>query len=166
MEILPRSVIDQSLEARQAPHVITQTITKPYTTLITLVTLGNPPTEAPASDSSSSDSSYGESHGLSNGEIGAIIGSSIGFVFLVLLLWWCCTRRRRGPRISQTRSYTTYDTTYIIEDDEEMEHTSRRKPTIPRPPPVAERIPGGPRYPTYRAIPIPNPRNPRVRHNY
>ncbi|KAH8650454.1 hypothetical protein BGZ61DRAFT_487849 [Ilyonectria robusta] len=31
-----------------------------------------------------------------------------------------------------------------------------------RPPPVVERIPGGPKFPKYRAIPIPNPRRPPV----
>lgn len=30
------------------------------------------------------------------------------------------------------------------------------------PPPAVERIPGGPKNPTYRALPIPNPRKPKV----
>ncbi|KAI5465420.1 hypothetical protein BGZ63DRAFT_399891 [Mariannaea sp. PMI_226] len=34
----------------------------------------------------------------------------------------------------------------------------QRPSSVPWPAPAAERIPGGPKFPTYRAIPIPNPR--------
>ncbi|TFA98041.1 hypothetical protein CCMA1212_010221 [Trichoderma ghanense] len=42
--------------------------------------------------------------------------------------------------------------------------TKNKGATVQEPAPavVAERIPGGPKYPTYRAIPISNPRNPQI----
>ncbi|KAH7162174.1 hypothetical protein B0J13DRAFT_535329 [Dactylonectria estremocensis] len=42
--------------------------------------------------------------------------------------------------------------------------TRSHRSFVQRPPPVVERIPGGPKFPTYRAIPIPNPRRPTVPH--
>ncbi|KEY72476.1 hypothetical protein S7711_05151 [Stachybotrys chartarum IBT 7711] len=156
--------------ARQEPHVLTQTIIREFTTFTTVVTLGviptNDPSGEPPSDESSSDSASagggGGGDGLNSLELGAILGSVFGVVVIVLL-WYCCCYTPVTPRTSYEYRMHEYDsyrksTGHVVDD-------APTRPSAPRrPPPVAERIPGGPRYPTYRAIPIPNPRNPRVRH--
>ncbi|VUC22000.1 unnamed protein product [Clonostachys rosea] len=109
--------------------------------------------------------------GLTSGEIGAIIGAIIGFTVIVLFIICCCINRSRR-RHHHRRS-----------DDDEIVRVVK----LPRHPPPLQHplmakvrwsqrdftnvegglIPGGPKYPTYRALPIPNPRNnPKVARDY
>ncbi|CAG9992790.1 unnamed protein product [Clonostachys byssicola] len=105
--------------------------------------------------------------GLTSGEIGAMVGAIIGFTIIVLFTIFCCINRSRVRR-HRHRS----------DDDEiiRVEKLPRRpNPTLQHPL-MAKRdfsnvegglIPGGPKYPTYRALPIPNPRNnPKVSRDY
>ena len=114
------------LAARQNP-VVTQIITRPYTTITALVTLGpggqsttapedtglqttalqttvptSTTTSAPSSTSSTPSiivpASPSSSSSLSQSQLGAIIGSVLGFALLLLLLWYCVLQRRRQDR--------------------------------------------------------------------
>jgi len=97
---------------------VTQTVTEPYTTYVTIVTLGNTkpwptsnfvtltgadfPATAVAVDIAATPAwsySAGTSSGLSNAAKGAIAGSILGTAFLLLLLYcWC----KRPPRTRST----------------------------------------------------------------
>jgi hypothetical protein len=145
----------QGLVARQEPHVVTQTIVREFTTLTTVITLGTIPTNnadpPPAPANEARDDSGASGGGLNNLEIGAILGSIVAAIS-VIAMWYCyCYLPGTKRRLIQ------YESSY---SEESMVYMSPR-----RPPPVAEMVPGGPRYPTYRAIPIPNPRNPPVQHH-
>lgn len=96
------------LDARQELHIITQTITWPYTTFTTHVTLGTiaAQTEAPAATSSHDDNN------LTNTQIGAIVGSVLGVFLLVLLFIFCCLRRRRVKIVSVPKSYRSSYSSY------------------------------------------------------
>jgi hypothetical protein len=148
------------LELRQEAHVITQTLTRDGMTITTIVTLGTVPTDTTDNGGTAPDADiYGHDNGgLSSAELGAIIGSVAAFVLLLIIGFFCFANSRR-------RRVAVYDdSSYGSGSFVEVSRT-RTGPRLPRrPPPVAERIPGGPKYPTYRALPIKNPRNPRVRH--
>lgn len=104
------SSLPPALELREA-RVITQIITRAFTTVTTLVTLGDPtavadmvlPTEeppplsAPAAAPAATLPPAPSSGTLSPGQLGALLGSVLGFAFLVLVLCCClsCHRRRR-----------------------------------------------------------------------
>jgi hypothetical protein len=182
-----------TLAIRQDVHVITQTLSWQHTTFTTHVTLGGPATasaEAEATTRPTTTAIPTEHHsgagGLTDAQIGAIAGSIVGVFILVFVVLCCCCQRRPPPaRHGDRRSYASYtSSTYIVDDAPEQPppppprwywpRTPRtpRAPSVVRPspvqsqwpPPVAERIPGGPKFPTYRAIPIPNPRRPNVVH--
>ena len=154
MPILTHTLSLTGLAERQEPHVITQTIVQDFTTYTTLITLGTIPTDDAGSDGRHNNvEPSGDSGGISSGELGAILGGVAAFVLISIIVCLCCTRSRRNVRVYD---YSSYATSSIAVDV----HTTR----VRRPPPVAERIPGGPKFPTYRAIPIPNPRNPTVRY--
>lgn len=151
------------MDSRQDARVITQTLSWQQTTFTTTVTLGGPPTDGANPQANIYGSS--SSKGLSTGEVGAIVGSVVGFFSILLLLCFCLAQRKRKARARRPRTYYYDSGSYykgsIIDDMPPRPSRVR----IQRPPPVAERIPGGPRWPTYRAIPIPNPRNhPQVPH--
>lgn len=132
---------------------------------------------------------YGSHNGLTNAQIGAVIGSIIGFTLLVLIIIFCAISRRRAQRRRYRHRYH-YDRSSSGSSSSGGGSEYRGRPV--RKPPVArvrrnvtvvdrdgweggyathaggvrerERIPGGPKWPTYRAIPIPNPRkNPNLR---
>lgn len=128
-------------------------------------------TSAPPADESvdAAASIYGEHNGLTDGQIGAIVGSIVGFSIIVFLLVCCVVNNRR-------RYYARHHHHHHHSRSSSGTSSMVGDPPVKKPPPVRvresvrvterARIPGGPRYPTYRAIPIPNPRkNPKVRHN-
>jgi len=148
-------------------------------------TIGIVPAETeapPANDFADSAEAniYGDHNGLTNAQIGALVGAIIGAIILILLLIWCClaqrARQRRRMYRRSIRRHTassgeaSYTSSFIDVPPSPRKPSATRKkhgraPPPPPPPLPKERIPGGPKYPTYRAIPIPNPRrNPSVRH--
>ncbi|KAB5517444.1 hypothetical protein GE09DRAFT_1066345 [Coniochaeta sp. 2T2.1] len=108
--------------ARQNP-VVTQTITRPYTTITAVVTLGpgstsSPPPQAttttiPTSSSSPSSSSPvtipgtppASSTTLTHAQLGAILASIFGSILLIILIWYCVSqsRRRRDAEEEEAR---------------------------------------------------------------
>jgi hypothetical protein len=156
---------------REDVEVITQTITRPYTTLITLVTLGlERPTPSPTPSPEPVEhepQTHSEHTGLTNAEIGAIVGAIIGFVIIVLGLIYCFADYKRDlpdpVYYKQTYSYGDSQSsngyrTPSVYDDARVKKP--RKAKVHRHHNAEpEYIPGGPKYPAYRAIPIPNPRN-------
>ncbi|CVK88255.1 uncharacterized protein FMAN_05020 [Fusarium mangiferae] len=151
------------INARQEVQVITQTVSLPTTTYTTQVTLGV--ASAPATDRPVVTSQH-SGDGLSSAQIGAIIGCIVG-VFVLAFIIICCCRRPKQPK--KRRSYRS---SYADSSDGWSERMPNENWVRPVPVPVArpvpvqfpspvvqrEQIPGGPKYPTYRAIPIPNPR--------
>lgn len=159
---------ERGLEHRDEHHVITQTISKLSTTFTTIVTLGGGPTDYPGHEVKPNADIYGGSgneSGLTTVQLGAIIGSSIAFI-LILILTWCCilqARRRLEAGEPAGSVYSLTDSTRTSSSSSDEPEPQPR----PRPPPpvrMSRNIPGGPKYPTYRAIPVRNPRtNPSVR---
>ncbi|KAK3934444.1 hypothetical protein QBC46DRAFT_79212 [Diplogelasinospora grovesii] len=107
------AVLEPRLEDRQGAVVVTQLITRPYTTITALVTLGGGPTPDPstlptvaATTTSPVDNAptapivettptSSGSSSLNQDQIGAILGSVVAFVVLVLIAWYCLSMRRR-----------------------------------------------------------------------
>ena len=129
-------------------------------------------TSAPPADDSINPKAhiYGGHDGLTSAQIGAIVGSILGFAALVLIVVCCVivTRRRAA--------YYYHHHHHHHRSSSASSSMAGIPPPLNKPPPVRVRatmterervrIPGGPKYPTYRAIPIPNPRrHPKVRHN-
>ncbi|KAG9259129.1 uncharacterized protein F5Z01DRAFT_642393 [Emericellopsis atlantica] len=134
----------------------------------------------------------GTSDGLTDRDAAAIAGSVVGSIIAILLMIFCCIKwtryqseirrvnRRRHRSSSAFTSSSSSSSSSTSSEDRERPIRGvpvRPPPRAARPPPVrvsqsvresvrvSERIPGGPRYPTYKAIPIPNPRNnPKVKH--
>ncbi|KAJ4268906.1 hypothetical protein NW762_002977 [Fusarium torreyae] len=152
---------------RQEAQVVTQTVYLPTTTYTTHVTLGV--VSATATDRPVVTSQH-SGDGLSSAQIGAIVGSIVGVFILAFIVVCCCCRRPRRP----VKRHRSYRSSYSGSDDGWSEAWPDENWTRPVPipvgrptpvqfpPPVAQReqIPGGPKFPTYRAIPIPNPRRP------
>ncbi|KAK7408351.1 hypothetical protein QQX98_009499 [Neonectria punicea] len=166
METTTDEPLPHSLAIRQEVHVITQTLSWAHTTFTTHVTLGGEPT-----DTTQATDNHQGAGGLSDAQIGAIVGSVVGtFVLVVAILCCCCQRRPRPVRHNSRRSYASYSSSYMEGFPEPAPPPKgywRRTPQpspVQWPPPVAERVPervpGGPKFPTYRANPIPNPRKP------
>ena len=128
---------------RRQPRVLTQTITRPSTTIVTYVTLGGPypehfestptptPTTAavipppePEPTEDAQGSIYGSDGSLSNAEIGAILGSVIAFVALLLIAWQC---------IVSSKIQRVDDDSSSASSSSDM--TERRFVRRPRPPP-------------------------------
>ncbi|KAH7188184.1 uncharacterized protein B0J16DRAFT_336571 [Fusarium flagelliforme] len=147
---------------RQEAQVITQTVVLPSTTYTTHVTLSTDRPAVPVTSQHSGD-------GLTSAEIGAIVGSVVGaFILAFIVVCCCCRRRPRVKTVKRRRSERSYSGS---EDDWSvvMPHENWTRPVpvpvrgptpvqYPRPAAVREQVPGGPKFPTYRAIPIPNPR--------
>ncbi|KAH6606970.1 hypothetical protein Trco_006123 [Trichoderma cornu-damae] len=162
-------------------HIITQTLIRPSTTITTTITLG---TIEPVATSTIAvvPLPVSHHHGLSGGQIGAILGSVVGVVVLLLIVGFCYVGSRRMPityeeekveKRKKRKGGGTRTTRGIYEYTEEAVYyttpkgkSSSRKDTVyvqtPDPVVISERIPGGPKFPTYRAVPIANPRNPQI----
>lgn len=171
------------LDARQIEfHILTQTLIRASTTITTTITLG---TVEPVASSTVAviPLPVTHHHGLSGGAIGAILGSVVGVVVLLLIVGFCYVGRRRMPitideevtekkRKHHHRGGSSRSTREMYEYTEEDVYYTRPKKKSSRKAKVAvqepaaavvtERIPGGPKFPTYRAIPISNPRNPQI----
>lgn len=153
----------QALDLRDEPHVITQTITRVTTTFTTVVTLGGGPTSWSGNQVDPDADIYGGSgdgSGLTNVQLGAIIGSSIAFVAILIITWCCILQARRRLEAGDVSG-----SDYSLYDSSRSSSPRSHGPPRPRPPPRARvNIPGGPKYPTYRAMPVRNPRaNPSLR---
>ncbi|KAJ9136852.1 hypothetical protein NKR23_g9528 [Pleurostoma richardsiae] len=168
----PAEDLAPALAARQGGMVLTQVITRPFTTYTYLVTLGDattvPTTAAPTSASTTAvvapAPTTSGSGGLSQAEIGAILGSVVAFVLIVLLIWYCMSLRAQAAyRVAalETDSYTTVysSETTIVRDPWAREGQPRPYqqdgPTLNPPP---QRFPPTPIPPTYRAT-----ANPQIR---
>ncbi|RFU76662.1 hypothetical protein TARUN_5602 [Trichoderma arundinaceum] len=163
-------------------HILTQTLIRASTTFTTVITLG---TIEPVATSTIAvvPLPVSHHHGLSGGQIGAILGSVVGVVVLLLIVGFCYVGRRRmpityeeetvekkkkrkgGSSSSTTRGLYEYTEDTVYYTVPKRKSSSRKvKVAVQTPAPVviAERIPGGPKFPTYRAVPISNPRNPQI----
>ncbi|PHH89724.1 hypothetical protein CDD83_5421 [Cordyceps sp. RAO-2017] len=138
--------------ARQEQHVVAQTLTRQATTVTTLVTLGAAGPATSVADVRPDINIYGTQQGLSSEQLGAILGSIAGAVVIIIVAGICLANRRRGRAAVDSDDVTSsYGTPSIVD--------SLPPPRRPRyPPRTAELIPGGAPYPTYRAVPIQNPR--------
>ncbi|KAL6691660.1 hypothetical protein J3F84DRAFT_386120 [Trichoderma pleuroticola] len=173
-----------SLQNRQIDfRILTQTVIRASTTIVTTITLG---TIEPVATETIAVVPLPATHhhGLSGGQIGAILGSVVGVVVLLLIVGFCYVGRRRMPityeeetkttkkkkRRSSSRTtrgiyqYTEEDIYYAPSRKKSSSRRASVKVEVQEPEAVVvtERIPGGPKFPTYRAIPISNPRNPQV----
>jgi hypothetical protein len=164
------------------PYIFTQTIIRPSTTFVTTITLG---TIEPVTTSTAAvvPLPISHHHGLSGGQIGAILGSVVGVVVLLLIVGFCYVGSKRTPdtyeeekvkKRKRRSSRSTHSTRGIYQYTEEdvyyappKRKSSTRKVSVsvqtPAPAVISEKIPGGPKFPSYRAIPISNPRNPQIR---
>ncbi|KAK4032458.1 hypothetical protein C8A01DRAFT_41095 [Parachaetomium inaequale] len=112
-------------------RVVTQTITRPFTTITALVTLGDAPsslptTDPPATAPTATPSSpttdqvtpapLSSSSSLTPQQLGAILGSVLGFFLLVLLICCFLSFRRRLQK-EQQRSSQYY---HYYEDDDDI----------------------------------------------
>ncbi|KAH8123360.1 hypothetical protein FP744_10005570 [Trichoderma asperellum] len=164
--------------------ILTQTVVRPSTTFVTTITFG---AIEPAATSTAAaiPVPISHHHGLSGGEIGAILGSVVGVVVLALIIGFCYVgnkrtaaaneeekvkkRKRRNSHSTRSSTHGVYQ--YSEEDvyyyTAPKKKSSSKKASVsvqtPAPAVVSERIPGGPKFPSYRAIPISNPRNPQIR---
>ncbi|KAK0717557.1 hypothetical protein B0T26DRAFT_751595 [Lasiosphaeria miniovina] len=163
--------IPDAVQPVEARHLLTQTITRPFTTITTVVTLGGsspsestpppvftpsptpepqPPTgTAPVVPASSSSS-------LTPDQIGAILGSVLGFVAFLLLVC-CCLSIRRRRLIARYESDSMTETEVVIEDVYTADTWTRRGPTVVPPAPA---IPPTPRRSAYNYR---HTRNPQIR---
>lgn len=171
----------RGLEPRQDP-VVTQTITRPYTTITAVVTLGGVgAAAAPSSDpaattpvvpsspqgSSSSSSSSSSSlpvtptgsSGLTPDQLGAILGSIFGVLVLAGLLWCACSPRMRprpgGGRRRRLRSTETSEADLDAERDRlrfRQEHARMMHFAMP-PRPGPVLVPPPARFPPTRPTP-------------
>ncbi|KAK3331656.1 hypothetical protein B0T19DRAFT_84530 [Cercophora scortea] len=157
------------LEPRQG-RVITQIITRPYTTITAYVTLGGtdePPAAAtptpyiPQPAPNGGDSSApvvpttSSSSSLSAEQVGAIVGSVLGFFVLLFIICCCLSLRRRRiqERIAWERagSYTT--------DESYVEITDTWTRPVPQQPGL---VPPPPRFPPTRYAPYRHTRHPQI----
>lgn len=105
----------RGLEVRT--RLITQTLTRPSTTITTVVTLGGGPTIAPTPTTISTTSSPfpagtitpAPASALTPQQLGAILGSVLGLAFIILVLCCCISvRRRREQTIRYAREHDEY----------------------------------------------------------
>lgn len=145
---------------QQGSNVVTQTITQPAVTqpaqtMTTLVTLG--PSTTHAANGTGGD--HGGTGGLTNVQFGAIIGCIAALVVIGIAAGICLSSNKKKSQ----NVYEYYTTTSSTSSGSSKRR--RRKRHHPKhPPPPTEWVPGGPKFPTYKAIPISNPRNPPVAH--
>ncbi len=146
-------------------RIVTQIITRPFTTITAIVTLGDGPTSTLTTISTPTSSATlapSPSTTLSPGQLGALLGSVLGFALLALLV--CCglTFRRRQHRERTATIYVDDDMSTDSEDTRVVRETlhstrawnrQRGGRAVPSswttvPPPV--RFPPTPRHAPYR----------------
>ncbi|KAK0631129.1 hypothetical protein B0T17DRAFT_241240 [Bombardia bombarda] len=171
---IPNGVI----EARQG-RIITQIITRPTTTIITYVTLGNGPVDPtaaaaappppPPPEPSPTDTTVVEptssSPGLSSAQIGAILGAVFGAIVILLIACYCVSLQRRLRRQREREYILTMRETMTVSDsfisiDESQDSWRRKIPTQPLVPPPAV-FPPTDRYGRVYHTPQPQIRNVR-----
>ncbi|KAL2131725.1 hypothetical protein VTI74DRAFT_4656 [Chaetomium olivicolor] len=94
----------RALEGRE-PRIVTQTITRPSTTIIAVVTLGDGPTSAPSPTTAPPSPTPTEpiitsppsSSTLTPQQLGALLGCILGLAFFIMFIC-CCFSFRRRPR--------------------------------------------------------------------
>ncbi|KJZ76503.1 hypothetical protein HIM_04232 [Hirsutella minnesotensis 3608] len=145
-----------TLLSRQEPkqHAITQTLTRPETTLTTVVVLGSATASFPTETPSNTNQVPGSGSGLSSLQLGAILGSVAALVVILIAAGICHAQRRPNRPVVEYDYYSSYGTSSF--SDDLPNHKQPKKPRYP--PRMAEVIPGGAPFPTYRAVPIKNPR--------
>ncbi|EAQ91674.1 predicted protein [Chaetomium globosum CBS 148.51] len=166
MEVTTPTPPTPHLQART--RIITQTITRPFTTITALVTLGgdspelttnNPPPSPtppppPPAPTNQQLAPAAPPSALTPSQLGAVLGSVLGLATLILLI--CCIlslqRRKRRLERQQNDRYYYYDDGDEDEDEEMRERgrwhsRSGRGSWTTVPPPV--RFPPTPRYTTY-----------------
>ncbi|KAL2019045.1 hypothetical protein VTK56DRAFT_10149 [Thermocarpiscus australiensis] len=161
-----------ALQARQG-RVVTQTLTRPSTTITVAVTLGDGPTSAPtiaATTPTTPPASPGPAgteppSPFTPQQVGAIVGSILGFASLVLLICCCLSCRRRRRRTAEYEAEDDDDTVsesdiQVVETLRTTEEAWNNHPRVAAPvlwttvpPPV--RIPPTPRHTPYRQTPDP-----------
>jgi hypothetical protein len=182
----------QSLQAARQNPVVTQTITRPYTTITALVTLGPgeptstaaqttlPTLTSPSPSSSSSTAAAvavpgavsASSSALTQAQLGAIIASVLGSILLIILIWYCVAQQRR-------RQNEPGEVRYVLEDETETSSETAEVMTMPaggrarrmmpadpwaRGEPGIGVVPPPPRFPpTPRYTPYRQTRNPQIR---
>lgn len=174
-----------ALAARQNP-VVTQIITRPYTTITALVTLGPgaPTSTAPQTTISTSTaasastttaivavpgSSEASSSTLTHAQLGAILGSIFGAILLILLVWYCVNQRRgfdaRDVRyVRSEESVTSSETVEVtMTGAGGARRTAPQDPWVRRGPEITV-VPPPPRFPpTPRYTPYRQTRAPQIR---
>lgn len=144
-------------------RILTQTITRPTTTITAIVTLGDGPTSVPTAPTNLPPAttppigpiSPGPPPSVTQQQLGIILGTVLGFAFLVLLLFCCLSARwRRRPTIYvEGDEYSESDMVEV----EELRRTAAwnraagataAEAWTTVPPPV--RFPPTPRYTPYR----------------
>ncbi|RDA85544.1 hypothetical protein CP532_3305 [Ophiocordyceps camponoti-leonardi (nom. inval.)] len=148
------AVLSQAV-AQGQEHVITQTLTEPFTTITTLVFLGTSAAAAPDEIRPESEL-YGSQKGLSGAQLGAILGSIAAAIAILVTIAVCLSSKRKRQRKKKSESVYN-DNNSTTEAPSVVERFSWAAEQERYPP---ELIPGGAPYPTYRAVPIRNPRNP------
>lgn len=147
----------------------------------------NVPVSAPTSSSPAADGEEppATSHpGLTDGQVGAIAGAVAAFVLVVIFTILCVVHRRK-ERARLARSHRRHRhaaaaaAAAAVQDYEKGGDDYYDTTPLPQPPPPVKKprrakikpvvepaddeepdyIPGGPKYPTYRAVPPTDPRN-------
>lgn len=143
--ILPTAIHLLQVLARQDSPIITQILTqpaRPAATVTTLVTLG--PTSTAAA-------THHGPNGLTHVQFGAIIGCVAAVVVMAIAAGICLSS---GGKTRNQDAHIYYAETTTTSSSSSGYSKKKRHKHPRRPPPVAERIPGGPKYPTYRAVPV------------
>jgi hypothetical protein len=172
------SYISHNMAQTPEPYAITQTLSSnPYTTLLTVITLGAaaPSTAAPPAATTSSPSApdakpdvYNHHGGLSAAQIGAILGTVVALSLIVLGGCICMLNKRRKRAMRHAHRQARHDSYYYYPSSRssrssKTSRSSRSK--LPRKPEkVAQRVSVGSTYSSYRVSPMSSPRYSDVRH--
>ncbi|RCI15038.1 hypothetical protein L249_6674 [Ophiocordyceps polyrhachis-furcata BCC 54312] len=106
----PTAVLSQAAAAQGQEHVITRTLTGPFTTIKTLVALGS--TAAASPDEIRPESElYGSQKGLSGAQLGAILGSIAAAIAILVTIAVCLSSRRRRNKNKSESVYNDNNST-------------------------------------------------------